>query len=170
MLLVLAAAGLGAGCSISETHIGRAHFAQHKVLAVAELWDPCVGIPENILNDAGFDPDTKDNQAESARGKGDKGCRWSGLRGDFDAFTHSLSLDQLTGTTDFLSDPEPVVIDDRAAAETRDRAHNTCGVGFDTVEGTVFLQVTSRSPLTVDDSCAQVADLARKLHIHLPAA
>ncbi|WP_194818048.1 DUF3558 family protein [Nocardia sp. XZ_19_385] len=158
-----------AACSISETQVGRAHFAQHKSLGVAELWDPCVGIPENILHDAGFDPETKDNQAESAKGKGDKGCRWRGGHGELNAFSHTLPLRQLADTAGFLSGSEPVTIDDRAATETRDPARNTCGVGFDTTEGTVFLEVTNHSPLTVDDSCAQVAELARRLHVHLPA-
>ncbi|MEV6279051.1 DUF3558 domain-containing protein [Nocardia sp. NPDC051832] len=168
-LLALTAAVAATGCSISEAQIGRAHFAQHKSLAVAELWDPCVGIPENILHDAGFDPASKDNQAESAKGKGDKGCRWRGRHGELNAFSHTSPLRQLAETADFLADAEPVTIDERAATQIRDRVHNSCGVGFDTAEGTVFLQVTSHSPQAVADSCAEVAELARTLHVHLPA-
>ncbi|MEU8900631.1 DUF3558 family protein [Nocardia sp. NPDC048505] len=165
LALVLAAVTVS-GCSSARVQVGRAHFAQHKSLAVAELWDPCVGIPENILHDSGFDPDTKLNQAEHAEGKGDKGCRWRGGPGELNAFSHTLPLSQLSA--DYLPDPRAVTIDDRFATETRDPVHNTCGVGFDTAEGTVFLQLTARAPHTVEDSCAEVADLTRKLRIHLP--
>ncbi|MFC9897205.1 DUF3558 family protein [Nocardia sp. NPDC127579] len=168
--IALLALAVGAtGCSMPQPPVGRAHFAQHRALAVADLWDPCAGIPENILTDAGFDPGTKDHQAVSTAGKGDKGCRWTGPGGMLDAFSHTLPLRQLSGVVDFLDELTPVVIDERSATETRDPAHGTCGVGFDSIEGTVFLQITGRSPEAIDRACTQVTALTRKLRVHLPA-
>lgn len=158
LLIMLSASVAGCGSGASEES------AQDTPQAAA--WDPCTGIPDELVRESGFDPVTKrDDVAEN-------GCGWSSgdaaLRVYVTANTSMRKLRDDASNHAFTD----VTVADRAGVQYRTgaaEAVNNCIVAFDTADhGIVSLRLDQRADPPGDPACGQLDHTAAVLVDTLP--
>ncbi|GAA5049608.1 hypothetical protein GCM10023318_18690 [Nocardia callitridis] len=166
----LAAAALAvaalAGCSESTRDTAPA-VAQPP----APSWDPCVGIPDDLVRTAGLDPATKRKDIAAAPEPGWASCGWSNkdaaLRVYFSESATAQQIREAQANHDFAD----VTLGDRTALQYRQDTGADCTLAFDTADGgQVRLRVDSR-PLPADSprsACELLRDTATPLVPVLP--
>ncbi|MFE1594479.1 DUF3558 domain-containing protein [Nocardia sp. NPDC058705] len=129
-----------AGCS--EAVDGQPE-ASGAPLTKEQLFDPCT-VPDSVLQAAGLDPASKDDNPFSVPRAEWKGCAWRG-GGHFISLMSTTHTMQEVRANDYLHDFKDITVGDRPAVQyllgTRTPV-NQCAIAFDTSKGRVSITAT----------------------------
>ncbi|MFF2086878.1 DUF3558 domain-containing protein [Nocardia sp. NPDC058176] len=135
---VCAAAVVLAGCS--ETVDGQAVISP---LTKERLFDPCT-VRDSVVQAAGADPATRDDNPFSSPRPDWKGCRWT-ADGYFISLFSTTNTVQQFRENDYLHDFQTVTVGGREGLQyllgTWDPPHQ-CGIAFGSSQGTITLQAS----------------------------
>ncbi|MEU4412067.1 DUF3558 domain-containing protein [Nocardia salmonicida] len=148
-----------AGCS---TAVDGQPEASGAPLTKEQLFDPCT-VSDSVLQAAGADPATKDDNPFSVPRADWKGCGWRA--GDFFiSFLSSTYTISEYRTNDYYHDFQEVTVGGRSALQYQlgdKQPFDECGVVFDTSEGRIeVLASKASSSKSTTPPCARVNEVA----------
>ncbi|WP_025346614.1 DUF3558 domain-containing protein [Nocardia nova] len=116
--------------------------------AAAPLWDPCTQIPDDVLQQAGVDPATKESGIAGVHQSGWEICNWRGRTYHLNVLSTGRAPEEIEnkdGNVDFRD----VTIAGRQGRQFRTGEDGTCDVVFPATQGS--LQLTLVNFLSADN-------------------
>ncbi|MFC9661064.1 DUF3558 domain-containing protein [Nocardia sp. NPDC127606] len=129
-----------AGCS---TAVDGQPEASGTPLTKEQLFDPCT-VSDRVLQAAGADPATKDDNPFSVPRADWKGCAWTANGYFISLFTTTKTMKEFRAN-DYLHDFKDVSIGDRKATQYllgTKTPPDQCGIAFESAQGTITLQAS----------------------------